>query len=92
MAIYTRDGFNGPLGEVTHIDGEAGMEVMRLATHVAALKFYMNTGMKVTRMWSIKSVKAVTGLKTSDKAKHLAKLEQMLADAKAVATYIRQTK
>ena len=90
MAIHTREGFNGPLGEVTLVEGRDSMEVIRLATHVAALNFNIKTGYAITRGWSLKLVKQTTGLKTNDKLKHLARLEEMLAEAKNRTTYVAE--
>lgn len=86
--ITTKEGMNGPLGTVRSIDGPDAMELLRLITLQQALRFNMNTGMNVTRMFSMKLVKQVTGLRTNDKKKQDDKLTDMITEQRKLVTYV----
>ncbi len=68
--------------------GPDAVEVFRLAALVGALKLEIK-GMKMSRHMSALAVaKSITGLKTNDRAKHLARVEQMLQEAHAKVDHI----
>jgi hypothetical protein len=88
--ITTREGFNGPLGEVQMIEGPEAMQLFRLITLKSALRFNMKTGMKITRGYSLKLVKQTTGLKTNNKHLHMLKLDEMIEAQRAKVNYVRE--
>ena len=66
----------------TAYDGPHAVEAFRLNTFIRGLELEGATGMRLTRGPSMLArAKAVTGLRTNDRAKHIAKLREMMADA-----------
>ncbi len=76
-------------GHATSFDGRGAVEVYRLATLISALKLEIACpGMKAVRGGALKVAKQITGLRTNDRAKHIAAVEKMLAEAKAAVQYV----
>jgi hypothetical protein len=70
--------------QVVSFDGADAVEAFRLKILISGLKFEIACPkVKFMRGGVLKPAKAITGLKTNDKAKHLAKAEEMLAAAVA---------
>jgi len=71
-------------------DGPKAVNVFRLATLVSGLKLEMKCpGLKLSRHGSaLKFAKPITGLKTNDRAKHVARAELMLEQAKTEVVYV----
>jgi len=89
-----------PLDTITHygnggasLVGPKAIDVMRLATLLSGLKFELRCpGMKMSRVGSaLKFAKPLTGLKTNDRAKHIERIEMMLAQAHREVLHIDET-
>jgi hypothetical protein len=73
----------------TIMQGPKAVEVFRLASLVMGLKLEINCpGMKMSRISALAAAKGITGLKTNDRAKHLARAQLMLEQAKTEVTYV----
>ena len=79
-------------GEVRSMVGRDAVEVFRLATLISGLRLELKCpGMKMSRhMSALKAAKTITGLKTNDRAKHLARAELMLEQAKSQVVYVEK--
>jgi hypothetical protein len=74
----------------TSMQGPKAVNVYRLAMLIQGLKFELKCpGLKFTRLGSaLKFAKVETGLRTNDRAKHVARLELMLEQAKSEVIYV----
>jgi hypothetical protein len=75
-------------GDARSFVGEDAVNVFRLAVLISALRFNIKTGMKITANYRLSTIKQVTGLKTNDKNAQLARLEEMLAEAKSKVEHV----
>lgn len=68
----------------TTFSGPNAVELFRLASLKAALGLEMRTGLRMSRRYTaLAAAKHITGLKTNDRAKHLAWCEQRMTELKA---------
>lgn len=68
----------------TSFVGTQAVETFRLITLINALGFELKSGMRMSRGRSaLQAAKAITGLKTNDRAKHIERAKIMLENAKA---------
>ena len=74
------------------LTGPAGTQVFRLAAIKSALNLEAK-GIKIRRGYSaLKTAKTITGLKTNDRAKQAAALEQLIDAARLQCEVIDETK
>jgi hypothetical protein len=71
-------------GQFSSAEGPGAVRAFGLRVLASGLKLEMKCpGLKMSKVSALKQAKAVTGLKTNDRAKHLAKVEEMLQAAVA---------
>jgi hypothetical protein len=77
-------------GAATNMVGPKAVDVFRLAALVSGLRLELKCpGMKMSRHLSaLAAAKTITGLRTNDRAKHLARAEIMLEQAKTEVVYV----
>jgi len=80
LDITPRNVITNENGKLRSVTGPEGMQAFRMRTIITGLKFEMNCpGMKLTRGPScLAHAKQLTGLKTNDRAKQLARMEMLL--------------
>lgn len=68
-------------GQLVSVVGKIAVDAFRLRLLATGLKFELKCPkMKFSRISALATAKRITGLKTNDRAKHLAEVERMLAD------------
>ncbi len=71
-------------GQLSSCDGPVAVDAFRLRCLVSALQLEIKCpGIKAFRGGALKAAKRITGLKTNDRAKHVAEAERMMAAAVA---------
>lgn len=78
-------------GSVTALVGKDAVNIAALATLLTALRLEIETNgrMQLTRGPSaLRRAKGVTGLRTHDRRKHVARIEVMLEEAKRKVVYV----
>lgn len=77
-------------GEARSFTGRDAVEVYRLATLISGLRLELKCpGLKLSRHGSaLQFAKQITGLKTNNRAKHIARAELMLEAAKRAVVYV----
>lgn len=73
LNVITNEG-----GQLRSAVGPKAVNAFRLRTIISGLKFEAKTGMKMSRVSTVKVAKEVTGLKTNNKTKLIERLEKML--------------
>jgi hypothetical protein len=75
-------------GGISFVGCEA-VNVFKLATLISALEFEHKTGMKMSRHISaLAAAKRITGLKTNDRTKHIARVKILLENAQAQVLHV----
>lgn len=75
----------------TSFVGETAVDVFRLTVLISSLRLELKTGMKMSRgMSALKAAKRITGLKTNDRAKQIARAELMLENARRSVVVIKE--
>jgi hypothetical protein len=78
LNIQPRNVITNDNGELRSVVGPQAMEALRYRTLIVGLRFEAKSKMRMTRGPScLARAKKITGLKTNDVEKHIARLEEM---------------
>ena len=80
-------------GQLASVDGPVAVDAFRFRCLISALQLEIRCpGLKAVRGGALKAAKRITGLKTNDRAKHIAEAERLMAEAVAQCAVVEDTR